>query len=98
MVNAVLAGFALLTWGLAYGIFFARDLRRWWRARPARRAQAAAERQNAVKAYAVWVSNIPPARPRRTVIPPYAQFPPPPPLMRGGKIVPFPRSRSGGRR
>jgi hypothetical protein len=66
MLNAVLAIIALFLWMGSYGLFFARDIRRWARERPYRRMLSEMERLEAVRAYAAWVRNIPPgpARPR----------------------------------
>jgi hypothetical protein len=66
MLNAVLATIAMLLWLGSYGLFFARDLRRWARERPYRRLVNEMERLEAVRAYAAWVRNMPPApvRPR----------------------------------
>jgi hypothetical protein len=91
MLNTVLASVAALVWSIAYGWFFLTDLRRWWRARHRRRAQAAAERERARLAYAAWVRDIPPPRSRAPVMPP-APLPAALPPRRSGVIIPFPRA------
>ncbi len=97
MLNTVLATFAITTWCLTYGLFFARELRRWWRLRPHRRAQALAERRRAELAYAAWVRNIPPPRSRKPVMPPPAPLPVAA-VRRTGVVVPFPRGWTVSRR
>ena len=93
-MNAALATLAAVLWSTAYVWFFGRELRRWWRGRHARRAQAEAARARARAVYAAWVRDIPPPRSRAAVLPPPA--PPPPrrrvPAVTGrGAVVPFPR-------
>ena len=93
MLNAVLASFAVALWCLSYGLYFGRDLYRWWRLRPSRRMAEAAARQQAVQAYADWVRNLPPARSRTPVMPQPVVVPVLPAApARGAVIVPFPRS------
>lgn len=99
MVNAALAFLTLVVWSLAYGLFFRRELVRWWKTRPARREFKAAQREQALRAYAAWVRNIPPPRPRapsKRVNLPVTEPPPRPRPQpsRNGNVVPFPR---GGR-
>jgi hypothetical protein len=92
MLNTVLAWTAAAVWSAAYGIFFARDLRRWWRNRGQRREQNAAERARAIAAYAAWARNIPPPPSRQPIMPPPPRRPAPIPQSRyGGNVVPFPR-------
>ena len=92
MLNSVLAAVTPVLWSTAYGLFFARDFRRWWKRRPERRVQAAAARARAIEAYAAWTRNIPPPRSRKSVMPT------PLPDPRTAVIVPFPRARRQGRR
>lgn len=92
MLNTVLAWTAAAVWSAAYGIFFARDVRQWWRTRGQRRAHKQAERARAVAAYAAWVRNIPPPPSRKPVMPPPAPPRRPAPAGRySGNVVPFPR-------
>lgn len=97
MLDSVLAIVAAVVWSAAYGWFFATDVRRWWRGRHARRARVAAAREQERLAYAAWVRNIPPPRPRTAELPP----PPPPrpaaPPPRGGVVIPFPRAAAARR-
>ena len=104
MLNAFLAALALVVWSSSYGLFFQRDLRRWWLGRHERRARQAAERERAVEAYASWIRNFPPPPVAQPYTPPaYAAMPDPPPPpppkaapggRKGGEVVPFP---PGGR-
>jgi hypothetical protein len=92
MLNFILAWVAVGLWVLSYGLYFARDLRRWWRLRPQRRAEAARERARRIEAYAAWVRDIPPPRSRVAVMP--TPLPPP----RTAVIVAFPRGKRRARR
>jgi hypothetical protein len=92
MLNSILAAITLALWATAYGLYFARDVRRWWKLRPKRRAQAVAARARAIEAYAAWTRNIPPPRSRVPVMPV------PLPEPHTAQIVPFPRARRRGRR
>ena len=98
MLNTVLAWTAVAVWSTAYGMFFARDVLRWWRTRDQRRAQKAAERVRAVAAYAAWVRNIPPPPSRQPVMPLARR----PALVVSGRsasnVVPFPRRTTLARR
>jgi hypothetical protein len=94
MVNASLAVVAALVWGATYSWFFAREIRRWWRSRGRRRAEAEARRERAIAAYAEWVRDIPPPRPRRAILPPVpVPTPAAAPARHGGIVVPFPGAR-----
>jgi hypothetical protein len=92
MLNAILATVTLILWSSIYGLFFARDIRRWWRTRHQRRARAAMERAERIAAYAAWTRNIPPPRSRVPVMP----VPLPEPY--SAQIVPFPRAKRRARR
>jgi len=94
MLNSILATVTTILWTLTYGLFFRRDVRRWWKFRHLRRARIAEERKRAVEAYAVWVRNIPPPRPRSRV--PVMPVPLPDPY--SAQIVPFPRAKRRSRR
>lgn len=91
-LNVVLAAVAVILWGTSYGLYFARDIRRWWRLRPQRRAQQAAARAQRIAAYQAWTRNIPPPRSRKPVMPV------PLPEPHSAQIVPFPRARRHARR
>lgn len=91
MLNTVLAVTAVSLWSTAYGWFFVADLRRWRRGRARRRALAAVEHEQARRAYAAWVRNIPPPPPRGPRFPPPNPQPVVPPV-RGGVVIPFPRA------
>lgn len=97
MLNTILAAVAAVVWSAAYTLFFLTDLRRWWRGRHQRRAMADAEREQARRAYATWVRNIPPPPSRVAVLPPALPRPAPPPA-RGGVVIPFPRRANSARR
>jgi hypothetical protein len=91
MLNALLATLAATLWLSSYGMFFAGDIARWWRLRPYREAMSEFERLQAVRAYAEWVRNPPPAPVREKAGPalvPEAELPP----IRG-VIGPFPGRR-----
>ncbi|MBN9509306.1 MAG: hypothetical protein J0I21_09370 [Alphaproteobacteria bacterium] len=94
-MNAALATLAAVLWTTAYAWFFGRELKRWWRGRDARRAQAEAARARARAAYSAWVRDIPPPPSRVPIFPPPPAPPPPrrpgPAVARGGVVVPFPR-------
>ncbi len=91
MLNTVLAWTALAVWSAAYGVFFARDARRWWRGRDQRKAERAAQKAQAMATYAAWARNIPPPPSRVPVFPPRRPLPVPPAPRYGGNVVPFPR-------
>lgn len=93
-LNSILAVLTFCLWASTWLIFFRRDIRRWWKQRPAQRAKAAAERQQRIEAYAAWTRNIPPPRPRSRV--PVMPVPLPEPY--SAQIVPFPRAKRGARR
>lgn len=95
-LNVSLATTALAVWGGSYALFFARDLRRWWRNRHARRQRQAAMREQAIRAYAAWVRNIPPPRSRAPILPAPLPIPVPPAARaprRSAVVVPFPQGR-----
>jgi hypothetical protein len=92
MLNTILASVATLVWGVAYGWFFASDVRRWWRGRELRRARAAAEREQARRAYAAWVRDIPPPRPHAPIMPQLLTRPAS--GVQSGVVIPFPHPAS----
>jgi hypothetical protein len=90
MLNTALGVTAALVWITAYTWFFAHELRRWWRGRPARRHRLMLEREQARAAYAAWVRNIPPPRDRRPIYPPPPVPRAAPRLQPQGVVVSFP--------
>ena len=98
MLDTILASVAAAVWSAAYGVYFAGDLRRWWRGRHQRRAIAATEREEARRAYARWARNIPPPPSRAPILPPPPLTAPRPPAGQGGVVVPFPRRAAASRR
>ena len=100
-LNASLAAAAVAIWTGSYGLFFARDLRRWWRGRHRRRQLEAAAREQAVRAYAAWVRNIPPPRSRVPIMPmamPTAAAAPARAPANTAVVLPFPQGRRAARR
>jgi len=102
MLNASLAVVAVGVWIFSYVLFFARDLRRWWRMRHTRRQHEAVARERAIRAYAAWVRNIPPPRSRAPIMPVPVPMPMPQTSLvpvrtivpvHTGVVVPFPQRR-----
>ncbi len=91
MLNSIIATIAALLWLSAYTLFFIGDVARWWALRDHRQAMSEIERLRAVRAYAAWVHNIPPAPPRPDRAPVLVPVPERPPVR--GPIVHFPGHR-----
>jgi len=95
MLNSIIATIAALLWLSAYTLFFIGDVARWWALRHHRQAMSEIERLRAVRAYATWVRNMPPAPPRPGRGPVLVALPERPPVR--GTIVPFPGRRIADR-
>jgi hypothetical protein len=90
MLNTVLGCLAVVVWSTAYGLYFVHDIVRLRRTRHLREALRAAQRAEAVRAYAAWIRDYPPLVPSRRAIMPVAVPAAAPPPRRGGVVVPFP--------
>jgi hypothetical protein len=98
MLNAILASLTVAIWTTSYSLFFARDVRRWYRLRHHKRAAALTAREQALRVYAAWIRNIPPPRSRLPAMPTPLPDPVPATPARTALVVQFPRNRVARRR